>query len=130
MELDRLPPEYGNNNHSHFSEGSPASVQFKYEQLRTVCLRLWPAVRFFGLCGAAPQYLDAAIAMGRLIGTIPAGDAALCDPETVRQVGKREGLALALAHLKEADSVRKRTGRSGQAELVQDLEQEFKELGR
>jgi hypothetical protein len=40
------------------------------DEFRQHCKTLWPAIRFFGLCGADPHYVCAAMEIGRLLGEI------------------------------------------------------------
>jgi hypothetical protein len=40
-------------------------------QLETACKTIWPAIRYFGVCGADPRYTVAAMEIGQLIGAIP-----------------------------------------------------------
>lgn len=40
----------------------------KLGRLTEICERLWPAVRFFGLCGADPVYVAAVAELGEFLG--------------------------------------------------------------
>lgn len=46
----------------------PQDELYRLNQIESAAHRLWPAVRFFGLCGADPVYATAVAELGELLG--------------------------------------------------------------
>lgn len=50
------------------AEGSHGSDKERLDRLTAICERLWPAIRFWGLCGAAPEFIEAMADLGEFLG--------------------------------------------------------------
>ena len=96
-------------------------------KLETAVRQLWPAIRFFGVCGAAPQYVEAAISIGKLIGEIKEGELTNTS-ELVQQsasTARHQTIDGVLQFIAESPNVRGLTGRSGQEKLKEAIEDYF-----
>lgn len=108
------------------SELSPADAHFirlqleRLRQFEQTCDTLWPAIKFFGLTGAHPQYAVAAMEVGRLLGYIK-DDSPLVDPAAVAAAARVEAIREVARWASQAVEVSKVAGRSFQAELAEHI---------
>jgi hypothetical protein len=96
---------------------STAELQ-RLQQLEAAAVRIWPAIRFFGLCGAEPEYVQAAMEIGKLTGKIPQVAAmAIAGPEVIT-AARREGVQAAAEFIEQSTEIGSKTGRGLRAEIA------------
>lgn len=108
----------------------PAPIAERLARLEIACERIWPAIRFFGLCGASPEYCAAMQEIGELIGkinTTPAGPGAAppADLPALLNAAKREAQLEIAAIFAEHSDFREQCGRNiamAQAEKIRKLQ--------
>ena len=83
-----------------------------------VCERLWPAVRFFGLCGASPEYVAAVAELGELLGKDGGSSQAIA---AASAAAKRETIVAIAEWAKTAPEIRGIAGRSGQERFAEAI---------
>jgi hypothetical protein len=75
-------------------EGNRTLSPDEQDELQSLCRRLWRYVRYFGLCGADPEAVEAVVRMGELLGMV-AGPSPTVTLETVdaaAHLARREAL--------------------------------------
>lgn len=80
-----------------------------------VAIRLWPAVRFFGLCGASPEYVAAVAELGELLSKSGGPQEAA---EAVKKA-RAEMLPEIAALIRESPEIRGKAGRGLTAEIAE-----------
>lgn len=55
---------------AHLEPQPPTAAESKLAAYEMLCSRLWPYIRFWGLCGAAPEAIGLMVELGRLIGEV------------------------------------------------------------
>lgn len=102
------------------SEADEHLIRLQLERLamfERTCDILWPAIRFFGLTGAHPQYAIASIEIGRLLGYVK-DDAPQVDVEALAVAVRQETIEAVAAWAAEAQEISSVAGRKFQAELA------------
>jgi hypothetical protein len=84
----------------------------RHGKLLDACKRAWPAMKFWGLSGARPDFVEAAMEIGEMIGEIEPQQNV--DTAAILARGRAEGVAAALEQLKTSDEVRGAVGRRAQ----------------
>ena len=88
------------------------------------CEELWPAIRFFGLCGAHPPYMIAAEKIAKLLGKLDSNNASLESVEAAaHERAKRETIDGIATFLGTSSDVRKLMGVGLQNKLREMVEQ-------
>jgi len=104
-----------------------------HQQLESAARRLWPYVRYFGLCGADPEATQAVVDMGKALGEIKAsGDlpltgVSLVAASTVIEAAEKTGERVAVDCAKWLENHRfcgRKVKRSDWAVLVEEFRQE------
>jgi hypothetical protein len=96
---------------------------------RKACEALWPAIRFFGVSGAAPQYVASAMEIGRLLGHVKAENASPASLSANVNLGeiiertRSETIEQVADWVKNAPEVRGIAGRSRQEEFAKMIGQ-------
>jgi hypothetical protein len=84
---------------------------------------LWPAVRFFGLCGADPRYVAAVAELGVLLGKAKSlGEAEGPTGDTIakaRAEQRRADFAEIANYIEQTGEIRSRIGRGNSADIAE-----------
>lgn len=108
-------------------------VAAEFDRLKAVedaANKLWPAVRFFGLCGAAPEYISAMVELGRALGKISDGSAGggAMSAEAIAKIraqAVRDAVGDIANYIRSGDAARNAVGRRA-AEAVADVVADMK----
>lgn len=100
-----------------------APLHDRLARLEKACEQIWPAIRFFGLCGADPRYVAAMIEIGELIGEIrptPAGTPAT-DPRDLIAAAKIEAQQQIAQIIADSPEFREGIGRNLQIAFAEKI---------
>lgn len=100
---------------------TPEESELRLRDFERNCEIIYPAIRFWGLCGADTRYVIAATEIGRLLGKIDnsatAGPAV--DPQKIAADATRDAILSVAAWIETSGEVGAKTGRGLRGELAE-----------
>ncbi len=99
----------------------PAPMHERLARFEIACEKLWPAVRHFGLCGCHPQYLDAIVEIGELLGKSQTNSPQAIDIPAVVNAAKAEAREEIASIMESAPQMREQIGRNCAANLAEKI---------